>query len=225
MANADLLDIWNGALGYLGAKTSISATTEQSAEAAACALHYRRVVEKIVRETDWNCLRRRRSLDEVPEGAVWPPSWRFMYKYPADCIAVRGFDFGWDGQSILTVLPHEVADDAEAGKVLLVNVCDPTLIYTSYVSDMTDAAYEAKFDASLRDAVTWALAAAIAGPISANAQLMASARTEANRSLLEAQAANAGERTQTWMDDSAESLKVRGFVDYDRYPGPPWRCC
>ena len=86
MAASDLLDIWNSALLNATAKSSIASLTEQSAEAAACALRYPSIVRTILRDTDWNCVRRRVALDEVAEGAVWPPSWTYMYVYPADCL-------------------------------------------------------------------------------------------------------------------------------------------
>ena len=67
MAASDLLDIWNAALLNATAKSAIASLTEQSAEAAACARRYPSIVRTILRDTDWNCVRRRVALDEVPE--------------------------------------------------------------------------------------------------------------------------------------------------------------
>lgn len=216
MAAADLLDIWNDALINIGAKTSLSDLTEQSAEAAACALRYPGLVRKIVRDTDWNCLRRRVALDEALTGAVWAPSWAYMYVYPEDCFCIRGFDLGLPGVRVpnWSAADYEVADDAAAGKVILMNITGPVMIYTSYALDLVDGTYEAKFDASLREAMGWALAAAIAGPLTGNAPIIASARGEAARSLADARAANANESAPNSMDAAAaESLTVRGYDD------------
>ncbi len=159
MAASDLLDIWNAALLNATAKSSIASLTEQSAEAAACALRYPSIVAAILRDTDWNCVRRRVALDEVAEAAVWPPSWSYMYLYPTDCLRVRGFDLGLPqaGFPNWTMVDYEIADDATAGKSILLNVADPVMIYTSYELDLVNGRYEAKFDASLREALGWAL--------------------------------------------------------------------
>lgn len=214
MANADLLDIWNDAVANIGAGTAISATTEQSAEAAACARRYKGVVERLVRETDWNCLRRRVALEEVTAGAVWPPGWAYMYQYPADCLAIRGFDVGWAGYRPATAIAYEVGDDSDAGRVIYMNVRDATLVYSAFALDLDEAPHEARFDASMREALGWALAAAIAGSLTGNAQLVANARVEAARTLAEARAANANESAPSSMDTiPPDSLQVRGVVD------------
>lgn len=214
MANADLLDIWNDAILNVGAGTAISATTEQSAAAAACALRYKGVVERLVRETDWSCLRRRVALAEVSSGAVWPPGWAYLYEYPADCVAIRGFDVGWAGYRPAAAIAYEVGDDSDAGKVIYMNVRDATLVYSSFALDLDDAPCEAKFDSSMREALGWALAAAIAGSLTGNPQIVANARTEAARTLAEARAANANESASNSMDAvPPESLQVRGAID------------
>lgn len=228
MANSDLLALWNDAVGNIGVKTSIAATTEQSAEAAACALRYRGVVEKIIRDFDWNCLRRRVALVEVSSGAVWPPSWAYMYEYPEDCFCIRGFDCGFPGIypgmiPALAQLPYEIGDDADAGKVIMVNIPDPTLVYTSYAYDATLAPYEAKFDSSLKEAIGWALAAVIAGPLTGNASIIQQAKAEAVRSLAEAKAATANESAPNSMDAiPAESLAIRGYGDEQPWWTYPW---
>lgn len=223
MAASDLLDIWNAAVLDVGSKTSIAALTEQSAEAAACALRYPSIVRTMLRGTDWNCVRRRVGLQEPTAGAVWPPSWTYMYLYPADCFCVRGFDLGITAARFphWTMVDYEVADDAIAGKIILTNVPCPVMIYTSYQLDLLNASYEAKFDALLREALGWALAAAIAGPLTGNAQIVASTRSEAARTLDLARTANANESAPNQMPEDCESLAVRGIdvLTCDR----PWR--
>jgi hypothetical protein len=215
MAASDLLDIWNDAVLNATSKGSIAALDEQSAEAAACAQRYPSVVRAILRETDWSCVRRRVALDEVAEGAVWPPSWTYMYVHPADCLAIRGFDLGLPQVRFpqWTQVDYEIADDATAGKSILLNIADPVMIYTSFELDLVDGTYEAKFDARLREAVGWALAAAIVGPLTGNRAIAADVRVEAKAAIDLAKAANANEGAPNTVNQDVESLTVRGIGD------------
>jgi hypothetical protein len=213
MAAADLLDIWRAALLNIGAKSSIVSVTEQSTEAAACALRYPSIVATILRETDWNCVRRRVGLEEVAAGAVHAPSWAYMYRYPADCLVVRGFDLGFPQARfpVWTMVDYEVADDAVAGKSILTNIACPVMIYTSYTLDLANGTCEGKFDAALREAVGWALAAVIAGPLTGNRALALDVRKEAKAMLDLARAANANESaTNAMHPPDADSIAVRG---------------
>lgn len=219
MAASDLLDIWNAALFNATARSSIASLAEQSAEAAACALRYPSIVRTVLRDTDWNCVRRRIALDEVAEGAVWPPSWTYMYVYPADCLRVRGFDRGLPqaGFPNWTMVDYEIADDATAGKSILLNIADPVMIYTSYELDLVDGSHEAKFDASLREALGWALAAAIAGPLTGSRAIADAVKAEAKSMIDQARAANANESAPNTVNQDCDSLSVRGACDLPPY--------
>jgi hypothetical protein len=213
MAASDLLDIWNSALLNATARTSIASLTEQSAEAAACALRYPSIVAAILRGTDWNCVRRRFGLEEVACGAVWPPSWRYMYVHPADCLAIRGFDLGLPQASFpnWTRVDYEIADDASAGKTILMNIACPVMIYTSYEFDLVNGTGEAKFDASLREALGWALAAAIVGPLTGSRSTADAVKAEAQAVIEQAKATNANESAPNTVNQDVESLSVRGL--------------
>lgn len=221
MAAADLLDIWNSALLNIGASGALASVAEQSAEAAACALRYPSIARTILRDVDWNCVRRRVGLEEVAAGAVWAPSWQYMYRYPADCLVVRGFDVGAPHAKYpqCTMVDYEVADDAVAGKCILMNLACPTMIYTSYVLDLANGTYEAKFDGQLRETLGWALAAAIAGPLTGSKGIADAAKLETKNMLAAAKQSNTLEGNlnirDPWM---AESLTVRGGGDEP----PPW---
>jgi hypothetical protein len=203
MASSDLLDIFNSALLNIGASGALSSVTEQSAEAAACALRYPSIARTILRDVDWNCVRRRVGLIEVAAGAVWAPSWQYMYRYPADCLVVRGFDTG---------TPH--------AKVILTNVACPVMIYTSYVLDMANGSYEAKFDGQLRETLGWALAAAIAGPLTGSKGVADAAKAETKNMLAAAKQSNTLEGNLNIHDEwMAESLTVRaGYWPYGEEP-------
>jgi hypothetical protein len=212
MAASDLLDIWNVALLNATVKTALGSLTEQSAEAAACAVRYPSLVRAILRGTDWNCVRRRVGLEEVACGAVWPPSWAYMFVHPADCLAIRGFDLGLPQASFpnWTRVDYEIADDASAGKAILMNIPCPVMIYTAYELDLANGTYEAKFDASLREALGWALAAAIAGPLTGSRSTADAVKAEARAVIEQAQATNANESAANTVNQDVESLSVRG---------------
>jgi hypothetical protein len=225
MAASDILDIWNAALLNATSKSAIAALTEQSAEAAACALRYPSIVRTILRDTDWNCARRRVALTEAPTSAVWPPSWAYMYLYPADCLHVRGFDLGAPEARFpnWALVEYEIADDAVAGTTILMNIADPVMIHTSYQLDLVNGTSEARFDASLREALSWALAAAIAGPLTGSRTIAADVRSEARSMLEQARVSNAIESTPNTMDvPEAESLRVRGYGGDCGPYGPYW---
>jgi hypothetical protein len=215
MAASDLLDIWNAAVLNATAKGSIASLTEQSAEAAACALRYPSIVRTVLRDTDWNCVRRRLTLEEVPEAAVWPPSWSYMFVHPADCLAIRGFDCGLPqaGFPNWSRVDYELADDATAGRTILMNIACPVMIYTSYELDLANGTWEAKFDASLREALGWALAAAIAGPLTGSRSTADAVKAEARSILDQARAANANESAPNAIGQDCDSLAVRGACD------------
>lgn len=213
MAISDVLDIWNAALLNIGAKSALASVGERSAEAAACALRYPSVVRAILRDTDWNCVRRRVGLQEVAAGAVWPPSWRYMYVHPTDCLRVRGFDMGLTAARFPNqpTVDYEIADDAIAGKVILTNVPCPVMIYTRYVVDLSNGTHEANFDASLREAVGWALAAAIAAPLVGSASAANAIKAESRAMIDAARAANANESAPNQMPQDCDSLQARGL--------------
>jgi hypothetical protein len=222
MAASDLVDIFNAAVLNATSKGSINSIAEPSAEAAVCAQRYPSIVRAILRDTDWNCLRRRVGLLEVTAGAVSPPSWTYMYAYPEDCLVVRGFDFGLTAARFpnWTQVDYEVADDATAGKVILTNVACPVMIYTSYVLDLISGTYEGKFDSLLREAVGWGLAAAICGPLTGNRAIAGDVRAQAKIMLDQAKAANANESSPNRMPQDCDSIMVRGAGDMF---APDWR--
>lgn len=230
MAAADILNIWNNAISSIGVKSSIASLTEQSAEAAACALNYPTMIKRFIRETDWNCCRLTVALTDITTTFAPPTRWAYRYSFPANCQRIWRMQnptgFLWAYPAPLQ--GFEVAIDLDPAST---PVNTPTsYIYSNYTSlsavigayayDTTNGYYEALFDASMADAASWALAAEVAGALTGNAGIMQNARAEATRSLAEARAASANESSPNSMDvPQAESLSVRGF---DIYAGLPY---
>lgn len=235
MATSDILGIWNAAVGNLGAKVSIAALTEQSAEAAACALRYQSVIETLLRGTDWNCLRLTTALEDITEDFAAPDRWSYRYEFPANCLAFRrlqnptGVLWTWMPDP-MPMSGFEIAMDLDPDasdlptKYVYSNWTELSAIYTSYAYDSAHGYYEALFDPALKEAAGWALAAAIAGPLTGNASIINAARGEALRALADARQANGNESAPNSMDAfPAESLTVRGYNSADWPPlWPNW---
>lgn len=230
MAASDILAIWNYAIGNIGAKTSIASLTEQSAEAAACALRYQGVAESVLRQSDWNCLRMTAALTDITTTFAAPARWAYRYAWPDDCLRIWRMEnptgFLWRWPSV--VQGFEVAIDNDPGnsdrptRYIYSDLTDLSAIFTQYSLDTTNGYCEALFDPSLKEALAWALSYAVAGPLTGNAQIIAQARGEAARALADAIAANANESAPNSMDiPEAESLAVRGYGDC--WPWRDWR--
>lgn len=223
MAASDILNIWNGAVGNLGVKTSIGALTEQSAEAAACALAYQQVISDFVAETDWNRLRMTLALTDLTATFAPPARWNYRYAFPAACMTLRRIEnptgalWTWT-PSPLPFQGFEVAMDLDPANAsrptnyIYSNYDSLSAVFSAFVYDTTNGYYEALFDPSMQMAASMALAYAIAGPLTGNASIVAAARQEAARSLDQARARNGNEGGPQSMDlYPAESLTIRGL--------------
>lgn len=219
MAASDILDIWNRAVLNVGAKTSIASLTEASAEAAACALRYPGVVETILRGADWNCARMTVALDEVTADFAAPARWACRYAWPDDCLKIwrmespAGLLWRWPDalQGFEVAVDNDPANGGLPTRYIYSDRSGLSAIFTQYRFDIAGGAYEALFEPDLREAIGWALAAVIAGPLTGNGQIIQTARAEALRSLDVARASGANESAPNSMDlPEAESLAVRG---------------
>jgi hypothetical protein len=224
MATSDILGIWNDAIGNIGAKTSIASLTEQSAEAAACALRYEGVVEKIVRETDWNATRFTADLTDVTSTITPPDRWTYTYSLPTAFQRLWRMEtagsllWSWNppGQAMMGFEMAIALNGSSVPTRYIYSHYDSlTAIYGRYAYDSSNGYYEALFDPSLKEAIAWELAAVIAGPLTADARIMQATRQQAMLSLGDARAAVANESAPNMMGDT-ESLQVRGLSEW------PW---
>lgn len=226
MAASDILGIWNDAIGNIGVKTSIASLTEQSAEAAACALRYQGVVENVLRQTNWNRARMTTALTDITTTFTPPARWAYRYAYPANCLRIwqmenpSGWRWCWPDalQGYEVAIDNDPANANQPTMYIYSDLTELSAIYTQYSYDVANGFYEALFDASLKEALAWALSYVIAGPLTGSPQLINLARGEAARSLADAQAANANESAPNSMDiPEAESLSIRSYSDFYAY--------
>jgi hypothetical protein len=227
MAVSDILDIWNKAVLDIGAKTSIASLTEQSAEAAACALRYESVVKSVLRQADWNSARFTAALTDITATLPPPNRWAYSYSYPADCQRIwrmetpTGVLWAWPQQ----LQGFEVAQGMNGSSIptrsIYSNMTELSAIYTQYAYDSAHGYYEALWEPDLKEAIGWALAAVIAGPLTGNGQIIQTTRSEALRWLELAKASCANESAPNSMDmPVAESLAIRGYSEVWPYCYP-----
>jgi hypothetical protein len=161
---ASEIDICNLALSHFGQDANISAISppDGSAEAEHCARFYPIARNELLESFPWTFSTKRDTLAELANDRE---DWAYRFALPADCLRPRrvlpdgytdtendGVSYEWEGTSLYT-------DDAT-----------PTLVYTFLLTDTT------KFSPMFVTALSWRLAAYIAGPITKDA----TGRTQAN---------------------------------------------
>lgn len=86
--------ICNLALDAMGARSTISALTEGSAEAAACSRQYQPALEAVLQAAHWNFARKQGALTLLLDATLTSPDevpvpWTYEYAVPSDCLAGR----------------------------------------------------------------------------------------------------------------------------------------
>ena len=128
MTNA--VDICNMTLSAVGASSTISTIDEQSAEAAACNLHYTQTLKELQRLHNWpftranialSVLQAREGTPENPDGddfdePEWP--WNYAYGFPDDCLKPRYImTQETNGSATIDGVPLTTADEIGANDV------------------------------------------------------------------------------------------------------------
>lgn len=184
------VDIWNLALSRINARATVAAPDEQSDEAHYCRLFYDQVRDQTLQADDWNFARYRADLALLGNCAVTD---RFTYRYalPPDCLAVRVLnDRRVNKYAPAHLRPKfeiagELDDSGAPRRVLMTDESPARIIYSSQV---TQAGI---FDPLFVAALSWALAAEIALPITGKQDMMVRCAQGWNGALAAARAANA----------------------------------
>lgn len=195
---ASNVDICNMALSHCGISSFISSLDEASNEARVCALHLPLVRGAVLQDFPWNFARRRRLLAALAETP--PANWAYVYALPEDClaalfIAVPGMRAPRSDQRI----PFEVAAN-DTQRVLYTDQPSAELVYSANVENPT------LFDPLFIQALSFALASAIAAPLSVSSGLVKYAHERYAVAVSQAAAASlrAGEECEP------ESILVEG---------------
>ena len=155
---ASLVDICNSALNQLGAKTIIS-LTEDSKNARIINQRYNSVRDQVFREHPWNSLIKRVKLAKDSTAPVFEFS--HAYTLPSDCLKVLSFS---DSTSEF-MAKNDINYKIENGKLLT----SAATVFLKYVSRETDTT---KYDTSLSETISAALAADISYAITGSTTVM-----------------------------------------------------
>lgn len=129
---ADIMTIWNMALGWLGART-IASQDENTQEAVQCRLFWDSARRQTLRDYPWNFAQRRAWLAEIPVPEGWELQYRHAYALPQDCVkAARVLEEG--RRETRFVLGY---DPAQGRGVLLSSAVSALLCYTADMPDIS----------------------------------------------------------------------------------------
>jgi hypothetical protein len=133
------VDIYNQALGALGAQATVTSTSEQSTEADALSAHYESVRDELLESTPWPWAHRFSGrLNTLPDTEDSPrPMQQFVYWYklPADVLRVREADREFSPIRPTEPTPFEQFDDAAQGAVIALDILNPMISYTYRLTD------------------------------------------------------------------------------------------
>lgn len=178
---ASEVDICNLALSHFGEQANISSINppDGSAQAEQAARFYPIARNELLEAHPWTFASKRIALAELSNDRT---DWAYRYAIPSDCLKPR------------RVLPDGYADSENDGSPyewegtsLYTNEANATLVYTYLLTDTT------KFSALMVVALSWRLAAYLAGPIvkDATGRIQATLGRNADIKLGEARVSNA----------------------------------
>lgn len=202
-----LVSVWNVALSKIAAGASIQDPNEASIEALECRLRWPSIRDATLRSFDWAFARRRQDLAKLGDADT---GGRLGYRYglPTDFLKVLGINERWDYSWVPQNLRprYELGSELTAGTeslVLLSNDSPARLVYTGRVENPE------LYDATFYEVVTWALAAALAIPITKSIEWARVAKQEAALALDQAKTQAANERGAV-VDAQPDWMQARG---------------
>lgn len=202
--SADVVSVYNMALAAIGTRARVQAPNEVSIEAEQCTLWYDEVRDLILRAAPWNCASayKRLALSSENDGAdAWvaadpAPGWRYAYALPSDYLYPR---------YLTSYAQFEIGVNSVDQKVLYTNEAQPILRYTKRQTRVD------LWDADLRSAISFALAAHIAAKLTGSSDKVRLVTAQAIDKVIAARQASANE-TQFQFDTIPEWIAARGYA-------------
>lgn len=181
---ASVVSICNIALSNIG-KPSISDMNEGSEEARQCKTHYVPTRDALLQGFPWLFAKQTAILAEVAN--TWEQKWQFAYAQPIECLKpiriMPSIDY-------LDGLP--AIDYAVRGNTIFCGLSPATLEFTGRVEDVN------MFPQLFQDALSWALSAKIAMPLTRDQSIRKDAYQIAAQALGAATMADANEEPASW---------------------------
>lgn len=156
------VDICNLSLNFLG-KGMINSLQDNNELARTCKLHYDRYRKILLKDYNWEFAQRTMKLQPVENFGDEVKGWRYVYRYPEECLQVikiyDGDDFKKDDHKNKFFV--QTVDYKLGTKVIC---CDIENAYIDYVENVTDAdAYSEEFVEALSHYLAYGMAQALTG--------------------------------------------------------------
>lgn len=203
MASSDV-DIVNLALGHIGDRANVSAITppDGSVQAEHAARFYAQVRDQLLERFPWKFAKTRATL---AARSLTIASWQHVYAEPNNCLRVlKVLASGYTSDTQAERFDTEV--DSTGQGLVVTDAANATAIYIQRITDAS------RFSPGFVDTLSWALAAALAGPLIKGE----TGRQEAVRCMQMAGAAFASatglsaNQAKTALDFIPSSIAVRG---------------
>ena len=180
------------ALQHIGDRFDISSLGEEGTEAEQVREVFNPTRDALLRGHPWAFATKYAS----PASLVGTPpkQWQYMYQYPSDCLRMIEVISPVKGE--FDVIPFEVAINSDNAKVIMTDEVDAEIKYTRKVTDSNE------FDAEFVMALSYAIAARIAMPLTGDLNIANFLRGQA---AIEA-------------SGSMESNSNEGYENQDRMP-------
>lgn len=128
--------VCNMALSHLGSGLSVAdITTDNTPESKACRQFLEDALNSTLRDFKWPWAKKYADLGLVEEDPT--NGWGFSYRYPADCLDVRGVESSFDltpGVVIQKPSPYELGFDSE-GLLIFSDIEDAMIFYTPKITN------------------------------------------------------------------------------------------
>ena len=187
---ASKVDIWNTALSHIGSKTQITDPDERSVEANHCRRFYPLALTVALERYGWSFATRRIALSEVDNPV---DHWAFAYGRPNKCVRERAVLLP-ESTDDTKEQPYAVESNAAGDIIILTNVEDAVLKYTTLVEDTT------KFSPFFVLALSYDLASLLVGPIPKDPKFKQAMSNAAAQAVALAEAADANASNNSGYD-------------------------
>lgn len=172
---ASKVQICNRALSsHLGCKR-INSLTESTPEAEQCNLHYEDTLRALLEAYPWSFAQRQDALAEVTNDLS--DFWDYAYQRPANCLRIAWVNDDQSARDYMALNRDPDTDRRTIGDTIYSNVPAASISYTTFVDD------PAEYSQAFRDALSAAIAANMAMPLTENSRLAGRAMEMAERSL------------------------------------------
>ncbi len=234
------VELANEALSNIGTRSTISSLSEGSVEADTVSRYYNKVRQQMLRAAPWNFARAFAALSVLkalpgtpentsPASSTWlpsypPPPWLYTYAYPVDALMIRYVIpqtddvtgstpiYSANGYTTINTIDRwakfavvvDKDEDDNDTRVIATNAVRAITCYTRDVDnpDVWDSMFERGF--------VWALAGAIAIPLTGKQKLAGGMFEQANSVINEARAQD-GNEGLTIADHVPDWIRTRGI--------------